>query len=350
MSERLEGLDTFKALTATLILIYHLSFYTNFLEYIDTISNWAAVESFFVLSGFSLYLGYFNRLNNPEQVKAYYIRRFLRIAPLFYIMIVVWAIRMVWANQGTGYSFITYLLNFTFLFNFFPGLEESIVQAGWAIGVLFLFYLIVPVLLVFIRRIRYALLLLVGFLFISYFYSIILDGIPGLPSLYSKMSIITQFPFFIIGLLCFLLIRGILVKKELLQTRLIKGVGLGLMVFAMVLACMLMWVFELYYLWGLVFVCLMIGLIFYPSKVLVNRPLTFIGVRSYSIYLLHPFVILLSSPIYNGISSWISNIPLAFFLSFIYTYALVLSFSILTYRFIEQPFGQLEFSKLFKNK
>jgi len=350
MPERLPGLDTVRAVGAMLVLIYHLSFYTDFSSYLTGIKGLLAVQSFFVLSAFSLYNSYFDRLNNPEQIKGYFVRRFLKIAPLFYLMIIAWGINDY--VNGTVFSFGTYLINCTFLFNLVPGLEGSIVTAGWAIGVLFLFYLIFPILVFFIRRIRYAIILLVGSLLISYYYMTFLNNIPELSS-FSDRSIVTQFPFFVSGLLGFLLIRGLLVKKELLQKRLVKGIGLGLMVFAIVLACILLWVWPLYHMWGVVFGCLIIGLVLYPSRVLVNRPIKFIGDRSYSIYLLHPFLILLSSPIYSGISSWIGNIGISFLISFIYTFTLVLGLSVITYRFIEQPLLQRDtslFSKFFKNK
>ena len=69
------------------VMGYHLTSY----EGIGTASriDFYAVYAFFVISGFSLYIAYRDRLATLVDVKSYLIRRFFRIPPLFYTAIVL---------------------------------------------------------------------------------------------------------------------------------------------------------------------------------------------------------------------------------------------------------------------
>ena len=350
-----------------MIIVFHLTYFINFPMYLTVINDWfgIGVQIFFLISGFSLFYGYFDHKNDPGWIKKYIIRRFLRIAPLFYIMIVFWSV-LLFFNQGVLYSFGEYLLNFTLLFNLVPGVHISIVWAGWSIGVLFLFYLILPILIVAVRRLSVSLAVLVGSLFISSYYYDYISTLASFPESYGYMSIITQFPFFMMGIVCFFLIKKLLVNEELFEKRVIKVIGLGLVVFGIFIACILIWstptniflsqipfIYSEYYAWGIVLVCLLIGLILYPWKGVVNSVSKFLGNRSYSVYLFHPFLVSLSVPVYNSIYGWIGDLSLSFLISFIYTLIMIVIISSLTYKFIEQPaikYGSSFILKIYSGK
>lgn len=319
------------------------------------------VQLFFLLSAFSIFYGYFNRLNDREGIKKYLLRRFLRIAPLFYFLIASEAVLSCFG--GTGHSFNEYLINITFIFNFFPGQHQSIVGAGWPIGVLFIFYLLVPVLIAFVRKISIALTLLVGVLFVSSYYYKYMNSLLGDSNLFGYMSIITQLPFFMMGIVLFLVMRKILLNEKILEKRLTKIIGLGLVVFAISLASTLIWVNPLFLIlfqtpyiiaafctWGLVFSCLIAGFILYPCKIYVNKVTKFIGDRSYSIYLIHPIVLSILMPIYQAIYGWINDWTLAFFISVLITLPPVLGFASLLYEFIEKPAFKYGERLLLKNR
>ena len=94
-----------------------------------------SVQLFFVISAFSLY---HSSRYAPARYPAYLVKRFFRIAPLYYVMLgyVVWRIGF----PGWG----EFLANATFTFNLFPGLEQGMVFAGWSVGVEMIFYLMLP--------------------------------------------------------------------------------------------------------------------------------------------------------------------------------------------------------------
>lgn len=119
------------------------------------------VQLFFVLSAFSLFFSTQHRVGKSHWIQDYFIRRFFRIAPLFYIMIAVWYL-ISWRYFNQQFPAHDLILNLLFLFNLVPEKQDSIVWAGWTIGVEMLFYAILPALLFYIRSIRLALVLLVA--------------------------------------------------------------------------------------------------------------------------------------------------------------------------------------------
>ncbi len=308
-----------------------------------------AWQLLFVITGFSLCYSYFERLNDQGMVKKYYIRGFFRIAPLFYLMIIIWG-TYFYFRYGVHITPFEYLTNFSLSFNLYPGLQWSIVPGGWFIGVLCIFYLIFPVFVVLVRRALTALALVIGILFISSYYYLAVITQPGLDSMFPYMSFITQLPFFLVGILCYFILRNRLNTQASPKKRSDKVVGGSLIVIAVILFCLLAWKSPLYnflinvpfilgefYIWALVFGCLLLGLILYPWKGIANRVTKFLGDRSYSIYLLHLLFNELSFGLYTGILVLVGNLSTSFLLYVIYIFIVVIAGSCITYQFLEQP-------------
>ena len=154
-----------------MIVIFHLPpvgqvLVPSFLAFTAT-HFWLGVPLFFVISAFSLYHSTFLRVGTDRWLRRYTLRRFFRIAPLFYTMILLWLfIHQVLLDRSIGIGEI--LLNFTFTFGLIPGAHESLVWAGWTVGVEMLFYLLLPLALIFVRSLGRALLLYIGLVVISF--------------------------------------------------------------------------------------------------------------------------------------------------------------------------------------
>jgi len=105
----------------------------------------AGVSLFFVLSAFSLCHALDQRKAEARLVRNFYIRRFFRIAPLFYILLVIYWIRdaVLW---GVIHPLSEVLINVSLLFNLVPAQVTSFVWAGWTVGVMALLYLLFPLL------------------------------------------------------------------------------------------------------------------------------------------------------------------------------------------------------------
>lgn len=109
------------------------------------------VQLFFVASAYTLCLSFDSRKEEPYRIRKFYIRRFFRIAPIYYIGIVGYfgyRILLEFIKSGhviipEQYTFFTVMANFLFLHGVYPP-AVSVVPGGWSIGTEMLFYLIFP--------------------------------------------------------------------------------------------------------------------------------------------------------------------------------------------------------------
>lgn len=108
---------------------------------------------FFVISAFSLFVSTTGRIDQPGWLNDFLTRRFMRIAPLFYL-VALWQAFALPMLVGGDTPWAKLLLSMTFLFNFMPAEYGSIVWAGWSVGVEMMFYIILPLLLVSIRSLQ----------------------------------------------------------------------------------------------------------------------------------------------------------------------------------------------------
>lgn len=113
-----------------------------------------AVPLFYALSGLSLCMGFFERRASPYFLREFFIRRFMRIAPLFYVATLVWS--GILGSRGAPPLPGQVVASVTFAFNLLPGYHESVVAAGWSVGVEMLFYAIFPLIVTFVTGARYA--------------------------------------------------------------------------------------------------------------------------------------------------------------------------------------------------
>lgn len=356
MSKGYSSLDGVRAIGAIMIILFHFAgfvdWYYSAVPELFTITKIAfglGVQIFFILSGIALCFGYFDRLNSRSDVKRYYFRRFFRIVPIYLVLVFLWG--LVYYMQGVTFSVQYYLSNITFMFQFVPGQSLGIVGGfGWTLGVIFVLYLLFPILVLFIRKIKIALILLVGSLiFSSYSYDYML-ATPGISAEFSNTFFILHFPYFILGIVLFMVLRNKISNEEFLKKTRTKIIGLVLIISSIIafyifatsntLAALLRRIPLInvnFYIWGLILTAFITGLVFFPWKGIVNRVTKFIADRSYSIYLFHPNVMFFTKPVPDAIFGIIENDYLAFLTAFAFFFAVTLGVSILTYRYIEQP-------------
>lgn len=113
------------------------------------------VQLFFVVSALTLYLSWSNRKNEFNPIRNFYLRRYFRIAPLYYVGIILYFIVATvktylntqiisWPEQYTLSGIIT---NTLLIHGLYPPGNNNIVPGGWSIGTEFLFYLIFPLII-----------------------------------------------------------------------------------------------------------------------------------------------------------------------------------------------------------
>lgn len=288
-SERkLDGLHGLRAVAALSVVLFHMQAkpalpQPDWLAAV-TVHFYLAVQLFFAISAFSLY---HSSRYAPAGYGGYLVKRYFRIAPLFYLMLAY----VLWRVRFPGWPAV--LANLTFTFNLFPGLEQSIVFAGWSVGVEMLFYLLLPALLLLGRPGAYALLYAVTAAASAAFWRLA-PAVLGVGDDFAYYSIVNAMPAFAAGLFAY----SAFMRLDGRPRRRGWNVALGaaaaaLLALAFLDPLGLHWRLPgLYFAaWGLPFGALCLWQALYPSRAMGSRITHWFADRSFSIYLLHPVVL-----------------------------------------------------------
>ncbi|SDJ00376.1 Peptidoglycan/LPS O-acetylase OafA/YrhL, contains acyltransferase and SGNH-hydrolase domains [Bradyrhizobium sp. Rc2d] len=112
--------------------------------------GWTGVNVFYFVSAMTMCLMWTQRTEtNPA--RKFYIRRFLRIAPLFWLAIPVYLLvngTGPSANAPNGIGPLQVILTATFLHGFWPDSVNSVVPGDWSIAAEMTFYLVFPLLII----------------------------------------------------------------------------------------------------------------------------------------------------------------------------------------------------------
>jgi peptidoglycan/LPS O-acetylase OafA/YrhL len=343
---RLEFLDALRGIAALYVVVYHMVLLPEpdlalpYWAKMIALNGGMGVTLFFVVSAFSLYYTMPARLAEPHPWVSFYIHRFFRIAPLFYVWIVLTLVR----DQrmfGLAHTPGEIALSATFLFNLVPQGQEGFVWASWTIGIEMLFYAVFPVFYLVAnnrrRALSMSLLLLVGWWALKAL-SIYFADDPKTLDMFAKWNALRHFPVFACGAIAYHVFfesaRDDATQKD---SGILLVVG-ALFIYTALLNSWLPNIFgDPYYWQAIVFGMLLVGLGKAPIRIFVNAFTCFLGRVSYSLYLSHPTVILLLSPVYPLIQQRIGNSSVSIVACALLTFAAALTVSELTYRLIEHP-------------
>ncbi|MFY2763405.1 acyltransferase family protein [Arenimonas sp. MALMAid1274] len=346
---RLEFLDSLRGLAAVYVVVYHMllipqpALLAPLWAEKFAHSGGNGVVMFFIVSAFSLYYTMPMRERDSRPVLSFYLHRFFRIAPLFYLLIPLSLLRD-WLAFGVLHSPWEVLASVLFVFNLVPGGEEGFVWASWTIGIEMVFYAVFPLVYYRIRQLSTA---------IAFFFACILGWMavqlaleylllpPEWKASMLQWNALKYFPTFALGVvLYFTFMRSHATAGDTAERR---GVGAALLLGGLFAYCAMLqgWlpgVFGTAYAWpGVVCAILAIGLALCPTRLMVNRATAYLGKVSYSVYLLHPTLVYFLIPVYRRIYAEAGNLSLAFLASLALTLAILLPLSSLTYRWIEKP-------------
>ena len=146
---KLKYIDAIRGIAVTGVIIVHTGQYGNsayhhyFRDFVN--SGARGVQLFFVASAMTIFLSH-NRRSSLERNlnRNFFVRRFFRIAPLYYIGIVYYFLQdKFYINFGSNTIGI-FLSQFLFIHDFKPLWIVGIVPGGWSIAVEMTFYLLVP--------------------------------------------------------------------------------------------------------------------------------------------------------------------------------------------------------------
>jgi len=288
------------------------------------------VHLFFVLSAFSL--AYSARMTG-DGLGVYVMKRFFRIAPLFYAMIIFYSLWFQFAPIEV------ILLNLSFLFNLVPGYETSIVWAGWTIGVEMLFYGVLPLLIAVSSTRLASFVLAIGAVAVSLTVKALLESTPGLPSGFAHYAFLSNIGVFCIGLFAYMCFRDDKQRTRSASIAAIGTVALAAVILSPIGNVLIRPGRPDIMAMSVVFAGLTFWQATRPSWIMRSSLLQFMGERSFSMYLLHPFIIHLLKPgIYPWISQQFSGIgQWAYLICAAVTLVAVVVAADVTYRLIEIP-------------
>ncbi len=317
------------------------------------------VNLFFALSGFLLSLPIFAaaRSGRSFSLRRYAARRALRILPLYYTAVIV-----------TGTLFVLYgssllgVLPYFFFLNALPGVGLQMMPYSltwWSLATEVEFYFLLPLLVLGLRWRWGGAALLVGFAAV---YGAFVAGV--YPSGGMRMvqtvgvSVIGRGPLFVAGIVAAWLFDryGERLRAYLTQATWAKygGADLALLVVLLLLGLLLRWGLTTgpllvqqppYHVWhvleGILWSTVTLLLLLAPLRLkllFANPVLEYLGLLSYSLYLLHVPILLRGLGYLREMdvveTGWsLSAVAIAFGLGLV-----CVAISALTYRFIERPF------------
>jgi peptidoglycan/LPS O-acetylase OafA/YrhL len=153
--KKLDHIDSLRGVAIIMVIMLHVA---QTQPYFASVINKSfiygkfGVQLFFFLSAYTLCMSMKQRAEKDAIIK-FYIRRFFRIAPLYYLGIIIYYLVSFIAIPGREKPFFPHeyytpfniLANVFFLHGFVPSANNTIVPGGWSIGAEMLFYLAFPI-------------------------------------------------------------------------------------------------------------------------------------------------------------------------------------------------------------
>jgi peptidoglycan/LPS O-acetylase OafA/YrhL len=160
------ALDGLRGLAILLVVFYH-----NFGFIRQSFFGWLGVDLFFVLSGFLITGILFRSLGEKNYLRNFYMRRLLRIFPLYYVSLFIFLVIFpMIRNLPADMSYYTsnqawlwtYFQNWLYIFK--PTNSSDILHHLWSLAVEEQFYILWPLVIVLLKKPRTILFFIVSLL------------------------------------------------------------------------------------------------------------------------------------------------------------------------------------------
>jgi peptidoglycan/LPS O-acetylase OafA/YrhL len=304
------------------------------------------VQLFYIASALTLFLSMAARKQQEDRpVLSFFIRRFFRIAPLFYCAIFIYTgysglSARYHAPNGLEWWYIP--LTASFMHGWHPETITSVVPGGWSIAVEMTFYMFVPYLFLKLKDMKSTLVALI----LSIFFSRILSSAifyilsPYYPEaqqylvrVFAYLWFFSQLPVFILGILLY----HITIEYPQNDTR-----TASLLLFASLFLFFAFLTVETFadlmpkhYFYGVAFLLFSLSLYYSPHRFLVNRFTVLVGKLSYSIYLVHFMVVYLLRRMFSS-GFWLDG-DSGFILAYVLVLTSAICISYVSHNLVEIP-------------
>jgi peptidoglycan/LPS O-acetylase OafA/YrhL len=174
---KINYLESLRGIASMMIVILHASLFTPYLKNFNFIQNsYLFVDFFFVLSGFVISYKYLYNLKNKNDFIKFIKKRFLRLYPLHFFLLIIYLFFDYFQNY-LGYQSE---INFNNLYSFFanltlthaliPDFGRSFNSVSWSISVEFYTYILFALIIIFISSIRLITFISIALIFLSNFF------------------------------------------------------------------------------------------------------------------------------------------------------------------------------------
>lgn len=337
---RIHGADVVRGIAATGVIFFHV-LYLSGIPVHETSLWWVGrfdffVRIFFILSAFSISNAYIHRINDIDSISNFYAKRFFRIAPLFYCLILYGVMSNIVTKSPVPGVF-DILLSSSFSFSFVPGKQDSLVGGGWSIGIEWLFYAFFPVFIAVIRSWKSAVLAWAVLCTLAVFsVRFLATAAGGELRTFGLLGFMAHAHYFVVGLLLALLYKNarvLAIPKQLsgaLFIAVLAATGYSFKLPSPLPEELVLSVTG--------FAMVYLSLSGFP-RWLNNAVTRWLGLVSYSIYLVQfPVIrVLVRIGFYKVVQASVGSGLLAFCVSAVATCLLVILISAFTYRWIEAP-------------
>jgi exopolysaccharide production protein ExoZ len=285
---RLDSLDTLRGVAILLVILFHCSQFFQPYSGLMKVAQYGAhgVQLFFVISAYTMCYMWQARDGESAPILKFFLRRFFRIAPLFWLVAIGWFVFAA-LHGGRDIPFWKLLVTLLFLHGFSPQTNGAVVPGGWSIAVEMVFYVLFPfvykfcsgstIRTVYVFLLSYILLVLVSQEFLIRWMPLDIGNRSQAEFLYQ--SVWTQLPVFLLGILAFQAgQQGLSWRVAVLLLGIFLIFSFALKYIAAVNARPFFWV-----------VCFLLT-IYLSQAVRCNwswRPVSWLGGMSYSLYLSH---------------------------------------------------------------
>ncbi len=348
------ALDGLRGVAILLVVFLHNFRFMNYFFF-----GWLGVDLFFVLSGFLITDILMNTLGQPHFLRNFYLRRLLRIFPLFYLALVICLLvipeirgiqlDLEYYTQHQAWLW-TYLQNWLFIFKAPQG--DPILLHTWSLAVEEQFYLVWPFIILLLRKPGRLLVFVAVLLLITGAARFAVWSYKVEDLAYSSLYTFTRIDGLCIGAMVALLMRinrDWLKKNTTFIVLLMAAINFGFYFLNNRQG------FTLPYLAfvGYTTFAVLFGLLVYEAVrgesgvirfLLDNRPLKFFGKISYGLYVWHwPVYLLLFDPFKNFLIRQQSvSFRMAELGSAVTATGAAIALSLLSYYFFEKPFLKLK--------
>lgn len=345
-TKKYEYIDSLRGIAILLVILVHIPFIEGMApaqSYLPDVvlkfigNGHLGVQLFFVVSAFTLMLSHRKRQYEDHANRNFFIRRFFRIAPMYYLAIIYFTFssyigfdlgNINWENIPKKELFT----NIFFINGFFPEYIHRYVPGGWSITVEFTFYAVFPFLFSKIKDMDTAVKFTLTTLLFSTVFCLALAGTSADYNNFLGLNFITQLPVFSLGMLAFFIVTN----KYKLDN--IKGSSLSYLAITLLIYCYVAINYD--FLYSVVFFLLLVILTKKAYPFFSNKILARIGKVSFSLYLMH-FVMM---TFFNrgGWLKWVEidstlSAYLYFILAYVFLFVISYAASVLTHKFIEIP-------------